>query len=174
MPQKNLKGENLMRKIQLGVVFTFALLFTFASLTPMITNADEPAKKAPAKPATASKAPAATTKGQAGGTAKGSGAAAKGAAASKGGASLAVLKAGKAVFEDNCIACHDGGNNTIEAAKTLKLDALKKFGFNSTEDIKKRVQDGAGVMPAFKEQLKPAQIDAVAAYVWSQAQKGWK
>jgi cytochrome c6 len=170
MPQKNLKGESLMRKIKLGVVFTFALLFTLASLNPTIINADEPAKKpqAPTKSAATTKAPAKApaSKGQA--PAKG------GATASKGGASLAVLKAGKAVFEDNCVACHDGGNNTIEAPKTLKLDALKKFGFNGPEDIKKRVQDGAGVMPAFKEQLKPAQIDAVAAYVWSQAQKGWK
>lgn len=81
---------------------------------------------------------------------------------------------GATIFDRECTACHAKGDNSIENEKTLKLDALKKFGFNSADDIKKRVMEGAGVMPAFKDSLKPAEIDAVAKYVWDKAQKGWK
>ena len=83
-------------------------------------------------------------------------------------------KLGATVFERECTACHAGGNNTIENDKTLKLDALKKFGFNAPTDIHKRVEEGKGVMPVFKDSLKAEEIDAVANYVWTQAQKGWK
>ena len=84
-------------------------------------------------------------------------------------------KLGKQVFEDNCVVCHKGGNNTVEATKTLKADALKANGFSSVEDVKKRVLEGKGVMPTFKETLKPAEIEAVASYVWTQAQtNSWK
>ena len=84
-------------------------------------------------------------------------------------------KLGKQVFEDNCVVCHKGGNNTVEATKTLKMDALKENGFSSVEDVKKRVSEGKGVMPTFKETLKPSEIEAVANYVWSQAQSNsWK
>jgi cytochrome c6 len=84
-------------------------------------------------------------------------------------------KLGKKVFEDNCVVCHEGGNNTVEATKTLKADALKANGFNGAEDVKKRVLEGKGVMPVFKETLKPSEIEAVASYVWTQAQSNaWK
>ena len=84
-------------------------------------------------------------------------------------------KLGKKVFEDNCVVCHEGGNNTVEATKTLKADALKANGFASAEDVKKRVLEGKGVMPTFKETLKASEIDAVANYVWNQAQSNsWK
>jgi cytochrome c6 len=82
---------------------------------------------------------------------------------------------GKKIFNDNCTACHEGGNNTIEADKTLKAEALKTNGFNSPADIEKRVEEGKGVMPSFKDQLKPAEIKAEAEYVWATSQaNGWK
>lgn len=83
-------------------------------------------------------------------------------------------KLGATIFERECTACHTGGDNTIEAEKTLKLDALKKFDFKGPADIKKRVEEGKGIMPVFKDTLKPAEIEAVSNYVWAQAQKGWK
>ena len=84
-------------------------------------------------------------------------------------------KLGKQVFEDNCVVCHANGNNTVEATKTLKMDALKANGFAGADDIKKRVLEGKGVMPSFKETLKTSEVDAVASYVWSQAQtNSWK
>lgn len=81
---------------------------------------------------------------------------------------------GAKVFDIKCSVCHDGGNNTIEPEKTLKLAALKKYGFNSVEDIKKRVMEGKGIMPAFKEELSQEEINAVAAYVWQRAQNDWR
>ncbi|MBK7997048.1 MAG: c-type cytochrome [Blastocatellia bacterium] len=81
---------------------------------------------------------------------------------------------GAKIFKTECTTCHAGGKNVVEAEKTLELATLKKFGFNGPEDIKKRISEGAGVMPAYKDSLKPAEIDAVANYVWAQAQKGWK
>lgn len=83
-------------------------------------------------------------------------------------------KLGAKVFESNCSPCHAGGENTIEATKTLKTAALKENGFNGVVDIKKRVQEGKGVMPVFKDQLKANEIDAVAGYVWEKAQSNWK
>ena len=83
-------------------------------------------------------------------------------------------KLGASVFEANCSPCHAGGENTVEPAKTLKSAALKENGFNGVDDIKKRVEEGKGIMPAFKEQLKAEEIDAVANYVWGKAQKDWK
>ena len=84
-------------------------------------------------------------------------------------------KLGKQVFEAHCSACHEGGNNTVEPTKTLKLEALKKFGFNSVDDIKKRVIEGKAIMPSFKETLKASEIEAVADYVWNQAQtSSWR
>lgn len=83
-------------------------------------------------------------------------------------------KLGAKVFADNCSPCHEGGNNSVESDKTLKLAALKANGFNGVPDIKKRVEEGKGVMPVFKDQLKAAEIEAVANYVWERAQKDWK
>ncbi len=86
----------------------------------------------------------------------------------------ANAKLGAKVFEANCSPCHAGGDNTVETAKTLKSDALKANGFTSVADVKKRIEQGKGVMPVFKDQLKPQEIDAVASYVWEKAQNNWK
>jgi cytochrome c6 len=83
-------------------------------------------------------------------------------------------KLGAKVFEASCSPCHAGGDNTVEAAKTLKAAALKENGFTSAADVKKRVEQGKGVMPVFKDQLKPQEIDAVASYVWEKGQNNWK
>ena len=98
-------------------------------------------------------------------TKKGGGTAKKSAGASA---------AGAKVFNEQCTTCHEGGNNSIESAKTLHLADLKTNGFKGPADIKQRVKEGKGIMPAFEEQLKPAEIEAVAAYVWAKAQKDWK
>ncbi len=66
------------------------------------------------------------------------------------------------MFEANCSPCHEGGNNTVEATKTLKAAALKENGFSSVADVKTRVEEGKGVMPVFKGQLKAEEIEAVA------------
>ncbi len=67
----------------------------------------------------------------------------------------ADLATGAKVFSANCAACHAGGINLVNAEKTLKKEALEKFGMN------------------FKGRLTDEQIASVAAYVLDQAEKGW-
>lgn len=80
---------------------------------------------------------------------------------------------GARVFEVNCAVCHAGGGNQIKSAKTLKLNALEKYGMNSLEAIKQQVVDGKNAMPAFGSRLSDSEIEDVAAYVLSQAELGW-
>ena len=80
---------------------------------------------------------------------------------------------GAKIFSANCAACHAGGNNVVNGAKTLKKDALDKYEMNSLEAITYQINNGKNAMPAFKDRLTDAQIDDVATYVLSQAEKGW-
>ncbi len=68
---------------------------------------------------------------------------------------------GKKVFTSNCGGCH-----TLAAAGTNgsvgpNLDDLKP----SAAVVKTTVENGSGTMPAFKDSLSAAEIDAVAAFV---------
>ena len=81
---------------------------------------------------------------------------------------------GKKVFSTNCSSCNAGGKNLVQANKTLKKDALEKYGMNSAEAIITQVTKGKNAMPAFGGRLKPGQIEDVAAYVLEQADKDWK
>jgi cytochrome c6 len=88
---------------------------------------------------------------------------------------LAVDKAsGAALFKANCAQCHLGGKNLVSPAKTLKKEALEKYGMYSAEAIIAQVTNGKGAMPAFGKKLKAEQIENIAAYVLEQADKGWK
>jgi len=80
---------------------------------------------------------------------------------------------GAKIFSANCAACHAGGNNVVNGAKTLKKDALEKYEMNSIEAITYQVNNGKNAMPAFKGRLTDAQIDDVATYVLSQSEAGW-
>ena len=82
-------------------------------------------------------------------------------------------KGGK-IFNANCASCHAGGNNLVTSSKSLKKDVLEKNGMYSAEAIIAQVTKGKNAMPAFKGRLMPNQIDDVATYVLSQAEKGWK
>ncbi|MBL8149827.1 MAG: c-type cytochrome [Blastocatellia bacterium] len=84
------------------------------------------------------------------------------------------LAIGAEVFDSRCSGCHDGGDNTIEPDKTLKMDALKANGFNGPAEIKVRVKEGKAIMPAFDGDLTEDEMQAVAEYVWAQAQKNWE
>jgi len=81
---------------------------------------------------------------------------------------------GAKIFAANCVACHAQGNNVLVAPKTLKQEALEKFGMNSPEAIIAQVTKGKSAMPAFKGRLTDDQMQAVAAYVLDQSTKGWK
>jgi cytochrome c6 len=81
---------------------------------------------------------------------------------------------GAKIFSANCAACHIGGGNVVMAMKTLKKEALEKYGMNSLEAITTQVTKGKNAMPAFAGRLKPEQIEDVATYVLSQSEKDWK
>lgn len=82
--------------------------------------------------------------------------------------------AGKAIFSANCNACHLGGKNVVNAAKTLSKSDLEKYEMYSAEKIIYQVTNGKNAMPAFKGRLNDGQIADVAAYVMAQAENGWK
>ena len=81
--------------------------------------------------------------------------------------------AGAQVFSANCAACHIGGGNVINSAKTLKKYDLYYYGKVTAEAIVYQVTNGNCGMPAFSGRLTPEQIENVAAYVLSQADNGW-
>lgn len=74
---------------------------------------------------------------------------------------------GKAIFSAECSSCHTlkaaGASGTIGP----NLDSLKP----AQAIIVKQVTNGGSVMPAFKDKLSSAQIDAVAKFVSSSAGK---
>jgi cytochrome c6 len=85
----------------------------------------------------------------------------------------ADLANGAKVFSANCAACHAGGANLVNPAKTLKKADLEKFEMASLDAIKTQVTNGKGAMPGFKTRLTADQIEDVANYVLDQANKGW-
>lgn len=77
---------------------------------------------------------------------------------------------GATIFKAKCGSCH-----TLAAAGTTgtagpNLDQLKP----PFDRAKQQVINGGGIMPAFKDSLTAAQIDAVARYVAEQAGKSKK
>lgn len=78
-----------------------------------------------------------------------------------------VVSAGKALFSENCAACHQsGGQGKIGLFPNLTDDDWIYGG--SFEKIQETVQKGRrGYMPPFAEALAPAQIDELAHYVVS-------
>ncbi len=85
----------------------------------------------------------------------------------------ADLAHGAQVFASNCAACHIGGGNVVNGAKTLKLADLETYEMASIEAIKTQVTNGKNAMPAFSGRLTPEDIDDVANYVLDKAQSGW-
>jgi cytochrome c6 len=81
--------------------------------------------------------------------------------------------AGKQIFSANCAACHAGGRNAVNPAKTLQKADLEQYGMYDAAAIITQVTNGKGAMPAFSGKLNAEQIENVAAYVLSQADNGW-
>ena len=80
---------------------------------------------------------------------------------------------GAKIFSANCAACHAGGKNVVNGAKTLSKGDLEKYTMNSIEAITTQVNNGKNAMPAFKGRLTDVQIEDVATYVLSQSEAGW-
>jgi cytochrome c oxidase cbb3-type subunit 3 len=84
----------------------------------------------------------------------------------------ALGEGGKDVFTANCIPCHglDGRAHTPAGRKLGAKDLTESK--LTADEIRKQVNEGhrdqrGVVMPAFKDILKPDQIDAVIAFVKS-------
>jgi cytochrome c6 len=86
----------------------------------------------------------------------------------------ADASAGAEIFAKNCNACHAGGKNMINPAKTLSINDLKSNQMDSEAAIITLVTTGKPPMPAFGSILSEEQIKNVAAYVMQQANAGWK
>lgn len=77
-----------------------------------------------------------------------------------------LAAAGKAIFAENCTACHgeDGHGDRAQGAPNL-TDAVWLYG-NDPATLTRIVHDGPyGVMPAWSGRLSEADIRAVASYV---------
>ncbi|SNB46935.1 c-type cytochrome [Geobacter sp. DSM 9736] len=73
---------------------------------------------------------------------------------------------GKALFEQHCQACHAGGGNTMNPAKTLKKKELQANGIKTRDDIIKVVRNpGPGMTPFDQNTLSDQQAGAIADYV---------
>jgi cytochrome c6 len=88
-------------------------------------------------------------------------------------AARAEPAAGAQLFEAHCAGCHLQGGNIIRRRKTLKLAALEREGIASPEAIAAIAARGVGQMSAYGEVLGSGGSEAVAAWVWQQAQAGW-
>ena len=80
---------------------------------------------------------------------------------------------GKNLFKNHCAGCHINGGNIIRRSKNLKISSLKRNGFDSTEAIAKIAREGIGIMDGYKDQLGENGDQALAYWVWEQAQKAW-
>ncbi|MCF8133323.1 MAG: c-type cytochrome [Synechococcus sp.] len=84
---------------------------------------------------------------------------------------------GAQVFSANCVACHMGGGNVVNAERTLKAEALEAYLANYSAGheaaIAYQVTNGKNAMPAFGGKLSEADIADVAAYVEDSSSKGW-
>ena len=88
-------------------------------------------------------------------------------------AHAADAEAGGKVFAANCAACHAGGRNAVNPAKTLQKAALEKYEMYADAAIITQVTNGKNAMPAFGKKLSAEQIANVASYVLAKADDGW-
>lgn len=87
------------------------------------------------------------------------------------------LAAAREHYADNCAVCHkedgEGGMVKIED-KRLKVPSLSKGHALSHTDAEfaKQIANGGDGMPAFKDKLKPEEINNLVAYIRKQFQGG--
>ena len=80
---------------------------------------------------------------------------------------------GVQLFQNHCAGCHVNGGNILRRSKTLKLAALERNGITSPGAIATIAAQGRGQMSGYGAVLGDGGAEAVAAYVWAQAQAGW-
>lgn len=80
---------------------------------------------------------------------------------------------GAQLFQNHCAGCHVNGGNILRRSKTLKLAALERNGITGPGAIATIAAQGRGQMSGYAAVLGDGGAEAVAAYVWAQAQAGW-
>ena len=80
---------------------------------------------------------------------------------------------GASLFEAHCAGCHVHGGNIIRRGKTLKLVALERQDLASRQAIARIAATGIGQMSGYQSVLGDDGVEAVADWVWQQAQAGW-
>jgi cytochrome c6 len=80
---------------------------------------------------------------------------------------------GESLFGNHCAGCHINGGNILRRGKTLKLKALERNGITGPEAIAAIAAAGLGQMSGYGEVLGPGGPEAVADWVWRQAQLNW-
>ncbi len=80
---------------------------------------------------------------------------------------------GEPLFMAHCAGCHVNGGNIIRRGRTLQLAALQRNGLDDPAAIARVAAEGIGQMGGYAAQLGDGGAEAVAAWVWQQAQAGW-
>ncbi len=83
------------------------------------------------------------------------------------------VASGESLFANHCAGCHLNGGNIQRRGKTLKLQALERNGITGPEAIAAIASAGLGQMSGYGEVLGPGGSEAVAGWVWQQAQRSW-
>ncbi len=81
---------------------------------------------------------------------------------------------GAAIYKAKCAMCHGAdGKGQTTMGKNLKIKDLgsEEVQKMKNEELNKIITDGKGKMPAYKDKLDQAQIDAVIAHIRSFAPK---
>ena len=77
------------------------------------------------------------------------------------------------LFANHCAGCHVNGGNIIRRGKTLRLAALERNGIHDAQRIAAIAAGGLGQMSGYGAVLGEGGPEAVATYVWEQAQLDW-
>jgi cytochrome c6 len=84
------------------------------------------------------------------------------------------LEKGGKLFRQNCLVCHENGNNRIIGEKNLKKESLETNGKNSIDSISYQLTNGKNGMPAFGGRLKEKDIEEIAEYILYQSAKNFE
>lgn len=88
-------------------------------------------------------------------------------------AAASELARGAQLFEQHCVGCHVNGGNILRRGKTLKLAALERYDRADPAVIATIAAAGVGQMGGYAAVLGEGGPEAVASWVWQQAQAGW-
>lgn len=80
---------------------------------------------------------------------------------------------GAELFDNHCAGCHVNGGNIIRRGKTLRQAALERNGIDGPARIAAIAAAGQGQMSGYAAVLGEGGAEAVADYVWQQAQLDW-